>query len=42
MKVPYIEGVATHSGLESRVGVRKDVGEALTKVRAGLGYRAAK
>ncbi len=42
IKVPYIEGIANHSGLESCVGARKGVDEALTKVRAGLGYRAAK
>ncbi len=35
MKEPYIEGIANHSGLESCVGARKGVDEALTKVRAG-------
>ena len=35
MKVSYVEGVATHNGLESCVGVRKGEGEALTEVRAG-------
>jgi RNA-directed DNA polymerase len=35
MKELYIEGVATHGGPESCVGVRKGVGEALTGVRAG-------
>jgi hypothetical protein len=35
MKVSYVEGVATHNGLESCVGVREDEGEALTGVRAG-------
>ncbi len=35
MKVPYIEGVANHSGPESCVGARKGAGEALTGVRAG-------
>ena len=30
MKEPYIEGVATHGGPESCVGVREGVGEALT------------
>jgi RNA-directed DNA polymerase len=31
----YIEGVATHGGPESCVGVREGAGEALTGVRAG-------
>ena len=31
----YIEGVAIHGGPELCVGVREDVGEALTGVRAG-------
>ena len=35
MRTPDIEGVATHDGPESCVGVRKDVGEALAGVRAG-------
>ena len=35
MKEPYIEGVATHDGPESCVGVREGAGEALTGVRAG-------
>ena len=35
MKVSYVEGVATHNGLESCVGVRKDEGEALTEERTG-------
>ena len=35
MKTLYIEGVATHDGPESCVGVRKGGGEALTGVRAG-------
>ena len=35
MRTPDIEGVATHGGPESCVGVRKDVGEALAGVRAG-------
>jgi hypothetical protein len=35
MKVLYTEGLATHGGPESCVGVRKGVGEALTRVRAG-------
>lgn len=30
MKEPHGEGVATHTGPESCVGARKDVGEALT------------
>jgi hypothetical protein len=37
MRVLYIEGVATHGGPESCVGVREGVGEALTGVaQAGL------
>ena len=35
MQELYIEGVAIHDGPESCVGVREDVGEALTGVRAG-------
>ena len=37
MKVPYGEGLATHTGPESCVYTRKGIGEALTgEVRAGL------
>jgi hypothetical protein len=35
MKVSYGEGLATHAGAESCIGVRKGAGEALTGVRAG-------
>jgi hypothetical protein len=35
MKEFYTEGVATHGGPESCVGVREGVGEALTGVHAG-------
>src|SRR5947208_1955251 len=35
MKESYVEGLATHSGPESCGGVREDVVEALTGVRAG-------
>jgi hypothetical protein len=35
MKELYAEGVATHGGRESCVGVREDDGEALTAVRVG-------
>ena len=35
MRTLYIEGVATHDGPESCVGVCEGVGEALTGVRAG-------
>ncbi len=35
MKEPYVEGLATHSGPESCVAVRKGRSEALTGVRAG-------
>jgi len=35
MKESDIEGIANHDGPESCVGVREDVGEALTGVRAG-------
>jgi hypothetical protein len=37
MKVPYGEGLASHTGPESCVYTRKGIGEALTgEVRAGL------
>jgi hypothetical protein len=37
MKVPYGEGLASHTGPESCVWTRKSAGEALTgEVRAGL------
>ncbi len=35
MRTPNIEGLATHGGPESCVGVREGAGEALTGVRAG-------
>lgn len=35
MRELYVEGVATHDGPESCVGVRKGDGEALTGVRVG-------
>jgi len=35
MEVSYSEGLASHTGPESCVGVRKDEGEALTGVRTG-------
>lgn len=35
MRVSYVEGIASHNGPESCVGVRKDEDEALTGVRAG-------
>ena len=35
MRTLYVEGVATHDGPESCVGVREGEGEALTGVRAG-------
>jgi hypothetical protein len=35
MRELYVEGVATHDGPESCVGVRKAADEALTGVRAG-------
>ena len=35
MKVSYSEGVATHTGSESCIFVRKDASEALTGVRVG-------
>ena len=38
MKESYVEGLAAHDGPESCVGVRKDVGEALTGVRAGRAF----
>jgi RNA-directed DNA polymerase len=36
MRTLYVEGVATHDGPESCVGVRKGADEALTGVRVGL------
>ncbi|HET8564658.1 MAG TPA: hypothetical protein VFM35_12360 [Candidatus Binatia bacterium] len=38
MKVSYGEGVATHTGSESCIGVRKGAGEALTGVRTGQAW----
>lgn len=35
MKESYSEGLASHTGPESCIGVRKDAGEALAGVRAG-------
>ncbi len=35
MKTSYIEGLATHGGLESCVGVREGAGEALTEGNVG-------
>jgi polysaccharide export outer membrane protein len=35
MEVSYVEGIATHNGLESCVGVCKDQGEVLTEERTG-------
>jgi hypothetical protein len=35
VRVRYVEGLAIHSGPESCVGIREDVTEALTGVRAG-------
>jgi len=35
MRTPNVEGLATHDGPESCVGVREGAGEALTGVRAG-------
>lgn len=35
MKELHVEGVATHDGPESCIGVREDGGEALTGARAG-------
>ena len=37
MEELYVEGLATHDGPESCVGVREDAGEAWTGVRAGRG-----
>ena len=39
MKVLYDEGVASHVGLESCVGVREGAGEALTEGGAGHPFR---
>ena len=36
MKESYVEGIASHIGPKSCVGVRKGEGEALTGVNAGL------
>ena len=35
MRTSYIEGLATHGGLESCVYVREDAGEALTEENVG-------
>ena len=35
MKESYVEGLASHDGPESCVGIREGVGEALTGVQAG-------
>lgn len=35
MKEPYAEGLASHSGLESCIQFRNELGEALTEVHAG-------
>jgi hypothetical protein len=35
METSYIEGLATHGGLESCAGVREDAGEALTEGNVG-------
>ena len=35
MRVPYVEGLASHDGPESCAGARKGVGEALTGEHAG-------
>ena len=35
METSYIEGLATHGGLESCVGAREDAGEALTEGNVG-------
>lgn len=37
MEELYVEGLATHGGPESCVGIREGVGEAWTGVRAGRG-----
>lgn len=42
MKEPHSEGVASHTGPESCVGVRKDAGEALTGEGTGRVRQAAK
>jgi hypothetical protein len=42
MRELYVEGVAIHEGPELCAGVREGVGEALTGVRVGFGYGAAK
>lgn len=35
MKEPYAEGLASHSGLESCIQFRNELGEALTEVHVG-------
>ena len=42
MEELYVEGLATHGGPESCVDDPRGRGEALTGVRAGPGYGAAK